>query len=182
LAAPAGITSFCGHRPKEPIVAKDTSKKVGGTATADPKGKKGKKAKKAKKVYDFSSCVNTDGESIVNDDGKLTGVPVAIPAAEEGGDPVQVGFDPAAHKPLVKDDFADSATYMDFRAYMCDMQIARKTELAKVLRKKAAKLRKYGDEKTRKRVMRLDRMKEQMAALQAELEAEGFELEDDDDE
>lgn len=171
------------------------SKKVGGdTTSANKKGNPDKEPKKGRTVFDFSTATNETGESVgegenaiapgasvVNDDGLLLAVPSIIKTDTDDKGKVTekfVGWNPKAHKPLVRKDFASDDIFLDFRVWCLDLDIKKKTKNRDSLAKRADRLRKFGDEKTRKKAAKLARMREQMAALEAELESDGVDVSD----
>lgn len=169
-----------------------SSTKVGGDSKkGDPKSKP---EKKGRTPYDFSGARNDTeaplgvgenaiaiGASIVNEDGLLLSVPSRIAASTDDKGKVTetfIGWDPKSHKPLVRKDFASDDIFLDFRVYCLDIDIIKKTKNRDSLAKRADRLRKFGDEKTRKKAAKLARMREQMAALEAELESDGVDVSD----
>lgn len=143
------------------------TKKVGGPVPpqvkkGEPKDKdkKDKKDKKGgRKIFDIASFT---GKKDAN--GKLMEIPST--------------WNPKEFKPLSRKEFASDDVFLDFRAQDLELKIERVVKLAKDLRVRASNLRKFGDEKTRKKAAKLQRMREQMAALEKELESEGVTAED----
>ena len=117
------------------------------------------KAKKAKKKGRVAFDVKT---AKVDDKGLLTAVPE--------------NFDPKKHKGLKKKQFADVATHMDYLSAMAKFNSERLAAKAVDLTARAERIRKFGDEGTRKKVAKVERMKKQMAALKAELEEQGIDV------
>lgn len=150
-----------------------STKKVGGS-------KKGSqtegKEKAGKTVLDYSKFVNAKGESIVNDDGLLTAAPTRI--VSEDGTVTQSGWDSKLHKPLGKDDFASEGPYLSYRASSLRERAERSIIMADKLDAKATRLGKYTSDKARKKAEKLARMREQMVALEKELEGEGVDTSD----
>ena len=134
-----------------------TTKKVG---TNNDKAER-----KGRSVFSKKSAVDANGASMVDEKGQLTGVPNA-----DGQ------FDLKVHKPLGKNDFATSDVFMDFRAWTLNIRAARLTSQAEKLTTSANNLRKFGDDKSRKRFERLEKMREQIATLEAQFAAEGVEI------
>lgn len=153
------------------------AKKVGGTKKVEKKDGE-KKARKGRVELDYSKAVDADGNSIVNEDGKLTALPLTV---GEGDNVVFEGWNPKKHKPLRKSDFAEEYMYMFFRAHVAQIRADQQAEKAKKLRKQAEQIQQFGDPKTRKKAKKLARMREQLAALEAELAGEGISLEDDEE-
>lgn len=156
------------------------------------KGKKEKKEKKVKPVFSIKTAkamipvLDEAGKptkelvlgSAVNEKGLLIAVPVTIPGANEGDDPIQVGYDPAVFKPLKKDVFANIQTHLRFQAMMDNIRAEKLKNSAAVKLSKAEKLDKFGDEAIRRKAQRLQRMREQIKALEAQLVEDGADLED----
>ena len=126
-------------------------------------------------------------------DGKLIAVPrpvvhnegsdmEAVPLPKKADNVVSEGFSSALYKPLVKGDFASEDIYLEYRAFVGRARAAKLLRGAKTLETRADKIRKFGDDKTRKKAAKLDRMKEQMKALEAELAAAGVDLDEDTEE
>jgi hypothetical protein len=120
------------------------TKKVNGTKKAEKKA-----AKKEKAVFEGGDR---------NDDGQLISVPTDWNAAE--------------HKRLSKKDFGDVALWLDFEAMLIDRRVEMLQKAAENKRDKATKLRQFGDEATRKKIARVEKLKEAQAKILAEL-AEG---------
>jgi hypothetical protein len=112
--------------------------------------------------------------SAINKDGLLISVPKTV---TEGGKVLYEGFDMRKHNPLKKGDFADIATYLDHQAFIAREKGNRLIALAEDKEKKAERIRKFGDEDTRKKAAKIARMREQLAALEQQLTAEGIDVE-----
>lgn len=126
------------------------AKKIGQVKNAGVKKEKVKKQRVAIK-----------GER--NDKGLL----IAVPA----------DYNPKEHIALSKKDFADTATFFEFRSAMMKRAAARMTDAADKMLARAERLRKYGDEETRKKAERLARYKEQVAELEKYLSEQGIDTE-----
>lgn len=163
-----------------------------GKDKADGKEKDGKEKKVKKGRVDFAIKeskgrvpVMKDGKptgetritSIVNDDGKLTAVPVTI---KDGDTVIFEGYNPTMHKPLKKEHFADMPTFMLYQAFLLRFRGERMIEIAKKREDRAQHLLKFGDEATRKKAQKYARMKDQMEKLKAQLKAEGIPTDDED--
>jgi len=151
------------------------SKKVGGASNGDAATKSEEKQEKGRKVFSSKNAVDAEGTSILDEAGKLTAVPVQV--KNEGGEVTYDGFHYRKHKPLTKADFAGTDVYMDYRAFSLRQRIDAMVVLATKYTTQATNLRKFGDEKTRKAVARVHKLREQMAALEAELAADGVDYE-----
>jgi len=130
------------------------TKKVGGntgktetTSTDAPKNKP-----KGRPAY-------TPAEGETNDKGLL----ILIPST----------FDHQKMKPLAKKAFADEATFMDYRASAVRFRAERMLKAADILSQRASKIREFGDPIKRKKALRADKLKKQLAALEKELAADG---------
>jgi len=141
-----------------------------GTDDAEGKGKVAFETAEAKFLNDENKIVTA-----VNSDGLLVAVPKPI---EVSGEVVYEGFDIRLHKPLKKDQFADLATYLLHQAYVARAKAERFLAMAEDKEKKAARIQKFGDEATRKKAMKVARMREQLAELEAQLKADGVEVDD----
>lgn len=152
-------------------MATQKTKKVGRPKMAE----KDRKQPEGRAIYRFGNAVNADGESIIQD-GKLTAVPVTV---ETNGEVTFVGFDPFKHKPLKSTVFASSDVFMDFRAHLLNTRASKMTALADKLSARANRLRKFGNDETRKKAEKLERLRSQYKALEAELASEGVSVDDD---
>jgi len=119
-----------------------------------------------------------DGQiaSAVNADGLLIAVPK--PLKDETGKIVYAGFNLRKHNPLKKGDFANIATFMLHRAFIAKVRAAILVKTAEELESKAARIAKFGDEETRKKVQKMARMKEQLATLEQQLKDDGVDTTD----
>lgn len=97
-----------------------------------------------------------------NDDGKLVGQPE--------------GFDGKLHLKPSRDDFADHAEFYDFQAAQCEGRVEYFGRQRDKWLEQAASFRRFGDPEKRKKFARAERLREQLAALDAELEDEGTEV------
>lgn len=113
--------------------------------------------------------------SAVNEAGLLIAVPVPVKDAE--GKVVYAGYNNRKHNPLKKTDFASVATFMRFQAHTCRLKAAVLIKAAEEKEKKAERIEKFGDEKTRKAVQRIAKMRENLAALEAQLKGDGIDIE-----
>ena len=109
------------------------------------KGKKEKKEKVGRSVYDYSSAIDADGNSIVKN-GKLLSVPVTIPGS--GDEPLQVGYNPKKHVPLKDVDFASQPAFLRYRADGIQAKAEVLAATANGLRAKAERFEKFGDDAT----------------------------------
>lgn len=79
---------------------------------------------------------------------------------------IPTDFDSAKHAKLKSSDFADEAMFLDFRATQLETT-------AKKFRGRAEQLRKIENVDDRKKVNRLEKMREQMAKLEESLKSQG---------
>ena len=91
---------------------------------------------------------------------------------------VPTNFDPMKFKPLTKDLFTSDDVNMDFRALNLTTRANKMLDTAKKLRDRAERTRRFGDEVTRKAAAKHIKLREQLAALEAELTLKGINLED----
>lgn len=146
------------------------TKKVGGAATADaPVEKKERKSKRVE--FPVKSAVGPDGQSIVDDKGKLLGIPATIKDAE--GKVLNQGWDPKLFKPLKAKMFANESVFTKFRAQALKSRGERMVAAAEKLLKKAERNEKFGSDKTRRAADKLARLAEQRSKLVEQLKADG---------
>lgn len=151
--------------------------KVGSTkpTTAEPK------EEKVKGRIDFPTKAamyrDKDGKVItaINAENLLIVVPVTI---QEGDKVVYAGYDPRKHLPLKKSNFASMATYLQYQGYVARFRAARLIKIAEDKETKASRLLKFGDEQTRKKAAKIAKMRDQLAALEKQLTAEGIDVKD----
>jgi hypothetical protein len=145
-------------------------KQIGGKAET-----KTVEEKDSRSIYDYSKAVAADGTTtILNEEGKLMEFPGEVLDTE--GVVTQPAFNPNKNKPLTKEDFGDKAGYWLHQAGVLELRAKASLELAAKRRADAAEHRKYGDEKTRRKVSKLSAMKAQIAKLQEELDSEGVDV------
>jgi hypothetical protein len=147
------------------------------------KDKDKKEKKKGRVDFDIAAARILDAETdklvkAANKDGLLTVIPKTIPGKNEGDKPRYEGYDSRKHKPLKKGDFAEVATYLEFQAMQNREKAAKLIVLAEEKEKKADRIRKFGDEATRKKAAKVARMRDQLAVLEKQLEEEGISVED----
>lgn len=119
--------------------------------TKSDAGKKPVKEKKTRQAY----TPTVDDPSWVNEDGLLTALPE--------------DYDPRAHLPLKRKDFADEALYYEWLAGVYEVR-------AKKLRQKAVDFKKMGSVRDRGKAKRLLNMQKRMAELRKQLEDEGVDV------
>lgn len=143
-----------------------TRKTAGTATTTEATGTEAAvvKERRARTTFDPKTAVGPDGESIANEEGKLTSVPS--------------NFDPKNHKPLKKAIFVDEATYLDYRAWDEARKADRFLKKSARMTARAERLRKFGDDKMRKKADRAARMREQLKTLEAEMTEAGVDLDD----
>jgi len=125
------------------------------TKKVQPK-KNAKKERKQKPILDISEF-----SDIVNEDGLFTAVPE---------------YEIAKFRPLTKSDFASTDVFLDYRATILEFKSKTLAESAQNMRTKADRLRKFGDEDTRKKVEKAARLRKQFAALSATLADDGIDI------
>lgn len=101
-------------------------------------------------------------DGVKNDDGLFTEAPT--------------NYDHVKYKPLKKSDFLADETYLDHQATICHAKSAIYAKKAEKLERNAEQLREFGDPETRKRAMKLQKMRESLAALEASLIEDGVDL------
>lgn len=106
-----------------------------------------------------------DGKQVplVNADGKLVGVPV--------------GYDYAKHKAPKRGDFYDEADFYEWKSTVYASQAQRLAKRSESLLENSRQMRKFADPAQRALVKRRVRLAEQMAELDAQLEADGVDVE-----
>ena len=151
------------------MAKKTTTKKLTGAAATkatevEPEVEQVEELKKGKPEFDITTALDAEGNKLaLNDDGRLTAVP-------------QNWTWDYAH--LGRAAFVDRSTYVLFQARKVELQIqAQQLKLEGLI--KYAEEVKTGGDPTAKKVKRAERLKAQLAALEAELEAEGITLDDE---
>lgn len=157
------------------------AKKIGGTTVAEvapstpatgteqPKTKTKPVGMAPRTAFDLSTAVDAAGNSLAvkQEDGsvKLSGVPV--------------NFNYQKHQPLAKTDFLSEAHYWSQKAEISQQFADRYIASAAKYRKMAENMGKFTNDKDRKRVAKLEKMRAEFLALKAELAKDGINLEDD---
>lgn len=120
---------------------------------------------------------NAEGQIVtaVNSEGLLIAVPKPI-KDDEGKKVLYTGFDVRKHLPLKKNDFASFATFMYYQAFIARCKAVILIKSAEEKEAKASRIEKFGDENTRKKVQKIARMRDQLAALEKQLEADGVDV------
>lgn len=161
--------------------------KGGGDATggdATTTGGDAKAKKETKKIeFPIADAMYTDKEgnvvSAVNADGFLIAVPKPIRDADKKV--IYTGFNIRKHIPLKKAHFAGICELILFQAFVSRVKAAILLKGAEDKEKKAARIAKFGDDATRRKVNKLAKMKEMIEKLQKGLEEDGVDLSDLDD-
>jgi len=139
--------------------------------------KENKKEEKGRKGFAIKDAKYRDAESkivsAVNSDGLLIAIPKAI---KDGEKVVYAGYDVRKHLPLKKSDFASLGTYMRYQGFVARYKADVLIKIATEKETKANHIEKFGDEQTRRKVQKVARMREQLEALQKQLEAEGVDI------
>jgi len=132
-----------------------------------------KKEKPAKTEFPFADATDEKGAAIaletIGEDDEAREVLTAVP----------FNWTPD-HENLGRKDFKDRATFLRFQARKVDLSIDKMKLRKDDLLAKAEEAEK-GVDPTQKKIRRAERLKAQLAALEAELEAEGIELDEDED-
>lgn len=84
------------------------------------------------------------------------------------------GFDPKVHKSLKKGDFDAEHNYMRHRADFLEAKAADYIEQAAKMREQATVLESQPDPTKRKAIKRMQRLRDQLAELEAQLKEEGL--------
>lgn len=153
-------------------------KKVGSTEpkTAEPKVEK----PKGRIDFPMKSAMYRDKDgnvvTAINGESLLVAVPKTIMDGELKV--VYAGYDSRKHKPLKKSNFASMATYLQYQGYIARLRAHRLVKIAEDKEKKASRLLKFGDEQTRKKAAKISKMRDQLAALEKQLTAEGIDVKD----
>ena len=119
---------------------------------------------------------NEKGEVItaINGDGVLIAVPK--PIKDDEGKVVYAGFNTRKHNPLKKGDFSDDVVYLRHQAFISRVKAAILLKSAEDKEAKANRIAQFGDEATRKKVQKMARMKESLAALTQQLKDDGVDI------
>ena len=110
----------------------------------------------------------------VNGDGVLIAVPK--PIKDDKGKVVYAGYNTRKHNPLKKGDFSDDVVYLLHQAFVSRVKAAILIKSAEDKEAKANRMAQFGDEQTRKKVQKVARIKEQLAALEAQLTNDGVDI------
>lgn len=135
------------------------------TNVAEPNVTEGAKAKKERKVYkraDKIAFITLVDSSILNAEGKITGVPQ--------------GFDPKLHAPPKRDDFVNDADYTEFSSDVWQAKADHATKKAEDLRRIAKELREYGDPQQRKQVLKFQKMVNALKELKGTMAKSGISI------
>ena len=136
----------------------------------------GGKSKSKKIALNLEGAVDSEGNSIVNDEGKLTGNPLTVPSPNEGEEPIFVGWNKAIHKPLKKGDFANEVTFLRWQIHLKAQTIEKAQAEHDKMVKRADALAQYGNSSAMKNALKLQKYREEMAKVEAELMAEGVDM------
>jgi hypothetical protein len=116
-------------------------------------------------VFNVADAVDAEGNKVPLDDkGRLTAVPA--------------NYDPLKFKPLASDAFASADLFFDYRALIQRSKSVVAAAAAVKLEEKASLFRRFGDSAKRAKVARMVKAREEFATLQAQLIAEGVDMED----
>jgi hypothetical protein len=126
-----------------------------------------------------------EGEDGTLDTATLKLLAVPRPIFDEDGEPdratgkkpvLYAGWNHRKHNPLKKDDFVDEAEFVNYQAFTFRIKAAVFMEKAKVAEKRAARLKKFGNQTQRKLVDKIAKMREQLAAFEKQAEAEKIDI------
>jgi hypothetical protein len=146
--------------------------------TANPAETKEKKGRQDFPKKD-AKMVDEGGKVVKGVDNK--GLLLVCPKPITDGDKVVYeGFVMAKHKPLKKADFAGMADFLEFQGFFNRQKAAKLIAVAEDREAKAERIRKYGDEETRRKVEKLQRLKDKLAAYEEQLKADGVEVPEED--
>ena len=114
-----------------------------------------------KPEFDLTTAVDADGNAIeLNDDGRLTAVPVNWSTD---------------YRPIQRSSFASKALFLEFRLHLFDAETAKREARREDL-VDAIEEAKNGPSPAKRKLKKAQRLAKQLAALKAELEAQGLEL------
>lgn len=140
-------------------------------ATTKPSAKKPsakkdapKKEKKVKAVYTETLG---DDHALFGDGDKAQ--LVALPIAGVNDLSEEDAFDPKEHAPLKRADFADEATWLEWRSHTLTIRADEMHARAAELQKEAADIREHGDPAERKKAKRARKMAAQLLELKETL-------------
>lgn len=134
--------------------------KTEGDGTAAPKEKKPRKVKTPRPVFDIQTAVDANGNSVVNEEGKLR----EYPANYEFG----------KFAPLKKDQFVNSAGRLMYKSHLAENRAERLMKRAENFRKQAQTAAAAGgDLKAAKKFDRLASAADTMQKFVDELRADG---------
>lgn len=106
--------------------------------------------------------ISDEAKGLLNDEGKLTRAPA------EGE------LDPKKHLAPKKKDFSQDFIHMLYRAQVMEQKAVEMSQDAKRLREQAQILSTQPDPKKRASIKRMNKLRDQLAALEAELAGEGI--------
>jgi hypothetical protein len=160
--------------------ATNAAKAPAGATNAPAEKQKKPRGMQPKAPYNFKDAkiYDTDGNSspILNEQGKLLALPREF--KDSDGKLIQEGFNFKKHKPLSKEEFADEPLFLLYKAENLEWRSNRGLKQAANLRKNAELWKTQGDPVKRKKLSKIQKMREAMAKLEAELEAEGVDMSD----
>jgi hypothetical protein len=122
--------------------------------------------------------VDKEGKIVtaVNNEGLLIAVPK--PIKDDNGNVTYSGYNVRRHLPIKKGQFESTGTYLRYQAYVARLKAAILIKNAEDKESKAERVEKFGDEKTRRAVAKVAKMREMLKSLESQLEAEGVNVED----
>lgn len=126
-------------------------------------------AKEKKEKIQRVAYMTVAPKEILNSEGKL----IKIPNRENAGDNC---YDETKHLKPQSEDFADDADRMEFQAETFEAEAEDRLARAKSLREQAESYRKFGDPEQRNKVLRAQKITDQLANLKEELRAQGVDL------
>ena len=147
----------------------------GATATAEAPPRE----KYVKQEWPRELLVDAEGNSVLNEEGKLTGTPACLMDPDHKttvgeGDDARSMFTRDAYVAIKPTAFAEPYLATLYRADMCDTEIKRQEARAAKYRADAEVERTAGSKEAQAKVRRAAKLREQLAALEKQLAAEGI--------
>lgn len=147
-------------------------------------GDKVQKAPKAKapqrdRTFPSNLLVDNEGNSLLNGEGKLTGLPASLyadaaPVSVEHNGKTLTGHATRLFKGLKADQFAESHLRLEYQAELMQVRLNAQQERINELRKRIEEEKTGGSPEQRKKLAKLRRMRAEAEALEKALEAEGI--------
>jgi hypothetical protein len=148
--------------------AKQAGGAVAAAAHAADKNKGGEK--KGRKPFDIKTAVYADPS--FKGEGQAPLIPVPLDE-DDRLTQAPLNWDRKSHKGLKRSQFADEASFNEFKAIQIDQQIALMKLQADKYRDDARTARQYGDPEKRKALGKIEKIAKQYLELQASLQGDG---------